>query len=55
MPFDNPPPTPRPERRRRIRLPKSTLKAVIVDAALSGLISTRDAEDLIAEYGLRGE
>ncbi len=55
MPFDNPPTPPsRPERRRRIILPKATLKTIIVNAALAGLISTRDAEDLIAFYGLRG-
>ena len=31
------------------------LKSVIVDAALAGILSQRDAEDLIQEYGLRHE
>ncbi len=31
------------------------LKRVIVDAALAGVITPREAEDLIAEHGLRHE
>lgn len=31
------------------------LKTVIVDAALAGQLTTREAEDLISEYGLRHE
>ena len=40
---------------RELCLPASDLKTVIVDAALAGVISAREAEDLISEYGLRHE
>lgn len=57
MPFDQ---APQPRKRERERLfvfaiRAPDLKAVIVDAALAGIISARDAEDLIVEYGLRHE
>lgn len=55
MPFDQTPEDHPPRRERvfifAIRAPE--LKAVIVDAALAGQITEREAEDLIAEYGLR--
>lgn len=57
MPFDQAPQEPRRQRERvflfAIRAPD--LKSVIVDAALAGILSQRDAEDLIQEYGLRHE
>lgn len=57
MPFDQ---APQPRKRKRERvfvfaIPAMDLKTVIVDAALAGVISQRDAEDLIIEYGLRHE
>ena len=54
MPFDSPPtPQDRPERRRRIPLPKTTLKQVILDAYFVGLITMADADAMIDEFGLR--
>lgn len=55
MPFDQAPQR-REQKRERIfvfAIRARDLKAVIVDAAVAGVISVRDAEDLIAEYGLR--
>lgn len=57
MPFDQ---APQERGRERDRVSQfidraPEMKAFIVDAALVGIISAREAEDLIAEYGLRHE
>lgn len=57
MPFDQAPQNLGREHERAypFALKAPELKTIIVDAALSGIISGREAEDLISEYGLRHE
>lgn len=54
MPFDQAPPQ-RPRKQNRPSVSASALKVAIVDAALAGIITAREAEDLIAELRLRHE
>jgi hypothetical protein len=57
LPFDQPPPdrSGEPYRPRRWHPgAAASLKALIVDLALNGFLTQREAEDLIQFYGLKG-